>query len=1163
MSAESSEAPLADSAKNTDAEEEILEAVNTDNLADETQVDMPTPADTDSMAWAVIEEVAQRKHNAAARALYTFKCDDAFPFRTEKGDTRTNIIDQGEKITYALSPDMVKRLMGLLEACRLEESICHDSERQGTPQKPRSGTMLDFDITTTQRNVQFQDRHMYRLIGAIVGRFQRDIDFQSQLPAAAGHRSRETKIHIFFIVKPETVLVSEGRWRYGIHMLIPGPMLSRTYKKWAVHQLKDDPSIASVMRELGATDPGGCLDQNSASVPVLFFGSCKRGKTPYKLAAAFEVLFEGVEATEGGALRTDGWVPPPVIRKLTADELAQYNLVYEMSLTTEASYDDGKEPLVKKFELECRDSLRLQIEDLARRTQDNIVDHDDILMADNRLSTLTMHDAEAQELHGLLDLLPEEYYTKYPKWRDVIYALANTSEHYKPLGEWFSLKCPRKWVFGGTTTAPRAQSFEQVWQDAVDRIRAGNMASPLTKRSLIHWARESNPVKFREVTGRGYFAVLTRYTYDYDGGLEHSMLAKVLVSMLGQKFCVDVEPGPRPTYVWYEFVVAGQAMSPGEIWKWRREAEPDEIHKYISEQIPKVLDRISDHLKERQDRAADENQAKYYKELIRAFKASKRKMHNDQFQRSVIAQCRFLFRNRGFIASLDKQPDLLGVQQGVLKLGAKTTLIDHFHEHPVSMHTEVRWHRFDPDSNPWDKIVVDMIANIIPEPDARDWIMFFLAQTVHGGAKEGIILLLEGGGQNGKTALLKAVAKALRKHWKKLNINLFVSERESADKPNSAFMALKGIRGGYVEELNKTVPLNVARMKEIVNPGDVTGCEKYKTQEEFSIECNIVLASQYSFIIDTRDHGTWRRIAHYTAKTKFRKNPDPNNPFEKKDDQRFVRTYPEDPEFQSAMLSFLVYYYERLVNEFGGEIKNVKSPTIEKETQVFRNSQDALNRFISERVVISPNSGMDYPLSTVSSFFSEWFSKHIDQKRHVASDIIKEIESSALAKYLRPVGNNTLVLLGCRILTQDDHMLREGEEYLSAQNMRGKVSAEEWEEATRQAKNLRAPRERWWEPPPKEPAVAGAPDETNEIFLDTEERTKREDNVAEEPLLGVAGDDWELLQAESQERKAALEEKKDAQTTETDRTIDSILDGRYAPSRLAIRLGCDLSDVYE
>ena len=46
------------------------------------------------------------------------------------------------------------------------------------------------------------------------------------------------------------------------------------------------------------------------------------------------------------------------------------------------------------------------------------------------------------------------------------------------------------------------------------------------------------------------------------------------------------------------------------------------------------------------------------------------------------------------------------------------------------------------------------------------------------------------------------------------------------------------------------------------------------------------------------------------------------------------------------MLSILTHYYERLQNEYGGELKNVRSPTIEAETDIFRISQDSLFRWI-------------------------------------------------------------------------------------------------------------------------------------------------------------------------------------------------------------------------
>jgi hypothetical protein len=198
-----------------------------------------------------------------------------------------------------------------------------------------------------------------------------------------------------------------------------------------------------------------------------------------------------------------------------------------------------------------------------------------------------------------------------------------------------------------------------------------------------------------------------------------------------------------------------------------------------------------------------------------------------------------------------------------------------------------------------------------------------------------------------------------------------------------------------------------------------------------------VAASQYSFIVDTTDHGTWRRIRHYTAKTRFRKNPDPTNPLEKKDDQKFVRTYPNDPEFQAEVLSLLVHYLERLYNEYGGELKSVPVPTIERETEEFRVSQDTLHRWLCESIVVSPDCDVEYSLGVLGGYYTEWYSIHIERKRHVATDVIKAMESSALAKFLKPAPNHTQVLRGCRVLTADDLrdlkeiILRPGEEFLS------------------------------------------------------------------------------------------------------------------------------------
>lgn len=1125
------------------------------------------------MAWAAIDESSQRKRCAGARGLGGFLRDVAHAYITQKGDERTNIIDQGARVTYNMGREQMHRLFTHLEACRLEGSVTHFSERQGTTAAPRSGLMLDFDIFTSQRKPALTDRHYYRLAGALVAALQRDVDFAAQLPPLVGGKHpSEAKFHVFFIIKPAaapatptavaTMLAAAGApaatekgaganpiYKYGIHILLPGVKMGRAYKKWLLRQFRSDPAVISTLQELGVVgDPAGCLDQNSASVPVLFFGSCKFGGTPYVLGAALEVLLD-LQGDMGS-----GWVPPAVIKKLPPAELAEYNLVAELGLMAEAEYEDGRDPLVRKIEFECRPAIADKVQDWSERSKGNSTPAGELMLAEHTLSTLTLHNAEARHLHALLDLLSDEYYTVRDKWRDVVFALANTSDQYKPLAVWFSHKCPRKWTDGGL------EALDALWDDAV--ARRGLCDRPLSLPSIVHWARTSNPERYAEVMERSYFTMLTGFVYEHAGKLEHYMVAKVLHAMLGSKFCVDIDVGPRgaQSYCWFEFVVPGQSMTPGEVWKWRREVEPDDVHIYMSEKLTHVLDQISEHIEEKRTAATEEAQAKYYLQLGKSFAMTKRSLYNDTFKNGVIRQANYLFRRRGFAGQLDRMPHLFGTLNGVLQLGRRLKLIDHFHEHPISRFSPIAWKPFNP-NDPWTKIALNAIADIIVEPDARDWILFHAAQGLSGDQKEGLLLMWEGGGQNGKTTFLRWVAKALGPYADKFNIALLSSDREDADKPNSAMMRFKHLNYAYCEETTKSQNLNEARMKEIVNAGEVSGRDLNSKQETFTMRCNFVVASQYSFIVNTTDHGTWRRLCHYTAKRKFRKNPDLNNPLEKKEDQRFVREYPNDPQFLSSMLSILGHYYERLQNEYGGELKNVRSPTIARETAKFRVGQDALHRWICETIVISPKCETEYPLGVLGGHFTEWYNTHIDRKRHAAGSIIKEIESSAINKYLVPAPNRTLVLKGCRVLLGDEMALRPDEELFSEVELRGGRSSSEWTGACAEADNLidavRADGRPWWEA--RTPAAASP--RQNE---DNDPRDDGDGDVAAEGAPAAADEDELIDLMADDERVLRADRPAPRPAPGADALVDvaEILErGLVAPP--AGRPNCSLDDVYE
>ena len=1061
----------------------------------------PSPAETDAAAWAAISETAARRRCAGARTLSAWLRDTAHGSLTPKGDERTNIIDQGERSTYCFSRGALNSLFNHLETCRLEGTVAHFSERQGTLAIPECGLMLDYDIITRLRQpgALMTDRIYYRFAGALANALQRDLELSGS----------EFRMQMFFIVKPEAVAIEAGAaqtanaqaagsaaagsaapnpqqlYKYGLHILIPGVQVNRCYKKWLLRQFRTEPGVLAALTELGAVgDPSECLDQNSASVPVLFFGSCKRGGTPYILGAALEVTVD-VAATS-----STGWTAPPVIRRVAPTELTGYNLVAELSLVQEAEYGDGRQPLVSKKNYQCKAEVAAAAGDWADRggaSAGVAVNEDALLLAEHSLSTLTLHNAEARHLHALLDLLTSDYSSDRGKWRDVIFALANTSDQYKPLAVWFSQKCSQKWAEGGQ------DALDSIWEDAL--VRAPT--TPLTLRSIAHWARQSDPTRYAEAMERSYFTMLTSYVYEHGGRLQHYMIAKVLHAMLNTKFCVDIDIGARGglSYCWFEFVLPGQQMRPGEVWKWRREVEPDDVHIYMSEKLSKVLDQISEHLEEKRGAAPDENAGRYYRDLGKAFAISKGNLYNDTFKNGVIRQAGYLFRRRGFADNLDKLPGLFGTMNGVLKVGPKCSLIDHFHEFPVSRFSPVAWKPFDP-SDPWTKLALDAIADIIVEPDARDWILFHAAQGLSGDPKEGLLLMWEGGGQNGKTSFLRWVAKALGPYADKFNIQLMCSDREDADRPNSAMMRFKNLNYAYSEESNKSQSLNVARMKEMVNAGEVSGRDLNSKQETFTMRANLVAASQYSFIVNTTDHGTWRRLRHYVSKARFRRDPDKNNPYEKADDQRFVREYPSDPQFQSSILSILSHYYERLQNEYRGELKLVRSPTIDNETEKFRVDQDTLHRWITQNVISAiPSTAVEYTLGALSALYAEWYSANVERRHHAAGAVIKEIESSAISKYLKPGPNGTLILRGCRVLANGDTSnVQDGEEFLVASEARGgRTKAQVIAEAEAAIANPKL----WWEA--RAPIAArSAPVASEYIKFDDDAIMCQRPNVARE-----------------------------------------------------------------
>lgn len=972
------------------------------------------PGDFIAIPEVSIEEIVQTKISKNIRELQDFLATGNMS--TEKGDQKTNLINVSEKKTYCLTDDRFEEFFTILDECRKENRMLHFSERQETSETSHTGIMIDFDRYQRSKTSEFTSRHFGILCSSIMEIIFNIID-TSHLPLKLVSHYR-----VFVIKKPCPVMQPRPNgasptdppiYKDGFHILIPEIQVTKGVKRYLLDEMNRLGVVNAAFRDLDhIEDASKMLDMMSASVPVHFFGNSKPGKPSYKIEISFD--FTRTEADR--VLDRQGLSIDTYIKGVHDGK--PINLTYELSLGYYTKTFCGAPSWLEKIQYKCKQELETKIQLVVEKKNGGIIPDDDLIAAENSVDVLTVGNAEAKYIKNLLSIIDLSYAVEYEKWFKVICALAHTNTNYKPLAVWFSQRAPEKWS---------PIDIDRVWTEACN---ARGVRAPLTKRSIIHWAKESSPARFREIEKENYIEILSRYVYSNDGRVEHAMVGRIVHAMISDKFVVDVGPkdSGRSGYVWYEYVMQGQQMRKGEIFKWRREADPDNVHLFISEHLPKIYAEQAQRIKDRKENAVAPEEAKYWALVEKTFKLYMSKLSNDGFQTGVVRQAQYRFRVRGFIEELDTYEDVIGVGNGVLKTGIEPRLIRGFHEYKISKYTEVDYVPINFDCK-YVQGILEMSRGIFPEPDVNlfMWLHASTGVSMHEAAC--ILLLIVGGGQNGKSSWVKMIHNTLGNMYAAAGkATLLVSKMERGEGANSAQMQMRGKTFVYMDEFERSTTLNDARVKSVVNPGWQSGRDLHEKQTNFKNTCNPVGLSNYEFGVTTTDHGMWRRLYYYKAKMKFCKNPTPGNKYERKGDPAWEVKNPSDPNYKQAMLSLLVHYNQILWREYDGDLKNVPVPTIRAETEEWRNRQDMLNRFITRCVVRSPDCDVT-ALQTIAERYSAWYAKNIKPGVFTLQEAECDIENSRIGQYLEYRMAAGKFLVGHRIRGETE-LLGEGEQLL-------------------------------------------------------------------------------------------------------------------------------------
>jgi P4 family phage/plasmid primase-like protien len=579
----------------------------------------------------------------------------------------------------------------------------------------------------------------------------------------------------------------------------------------------------------------------------------------------------------------------------------------------------------------------------------------------------------------LVDILDPYRADDYQKWISVGLCLHNISDTL--LDSWIKFsKKSSKYIPG---------ECEEKWLDfaeeAKDKLSIG-------MGSLHHFTRLDDPVGY-ETVKRGsinkFMEVATNGTSDAVANLVHEMYKYHFV-------CTSIKHS-----TWYEF----------RNHRWREVEKGYTLQSKLSGEVLNEYLSISRLQCDQAIDACDDSKTQLVQRLKKLADVTM-KLQDITFKDKVMKECSHKFYDVDFFDKLDKHPDLLGFENGVLNL--KTSEFrDGYPEDYISL--SVGYDYLDLDKN--DPAILDIdkyMEQVFPVEAVREYAWRALSSFLYGANKDQKFHIWEGVGSNSKSLLIDFFCMALGEYAGTLPISLLTQKRGSSSSASPELAQTRGLRFVYMQEPDRGQKMNIGLMKELTG-GDKFLCRPlYKEPFMLTPQFKIVLCCNDLPKVPPDDGGTWRRIRLLKFIAKFLDNPNPNAPYEFKID-RTLKDRMED-HWREAFMFKLIAKYQDYLKEGLNEPKEVMAAT-----EGYQKQADVTLEFLDDNIIDDPKGRIS--LDEFWYKFQSWYSNnYTGQKRTITSKA--ELKTHLIRKLDKP---DKLGWDGYRWLSPHDDLERRKE----------------------------------------------------------------------------------------------------------------------------------------
>ena len=316
--------------------------------------------------------------------------------------------------------------------------------------------------------------------------------------------------------------------------------------------------------------------------------------------------------------------------------------------------------------------------------------------------------------------------------------------------------------------------------------------------------------------------------------------------------------------------------------------------------------------------------------------------------------------------ALDHGPLLVNCRNGVFNLA--TGLLDR--HNPRYLLTKQAGAEYDPHatSRTW-----SMLLEAVPVDD-RPWLQLRMGQAITGYSEESLVLTV-GGGQNGKTAFMKAIMRAFGDYASIIPHRIL---HVGNGQHPTELMELRGRRLVLMEETPEEGQLDPHQLKTIIGTPEISARRMRQDPITFKATHSLFINTNHYPQVPSTDHGTWRRLLAVRFPFRF-VNPgtvDKLGAGERWGDPDIKNMIERDADLPAAALAWIIEGALRWQKD--PNRMHELPPSVSASTKEWRADSDVCFQFARDHLTMGPNRLL--PGAFMVDKFNEWLTSQGKRK---------------------------------------------------------------------------------------------------------------------------------------------------------------------------------------